>query len=240
MNKGKVYLVGGGPGDPELLTIKAQRLLAQCEVLVYDRLINIALLEHSPQAEMIFVGKEQGRHPAPQEAINKILLDRAQEGKIVVRLKGGDPYLFGRGSEERDYLHSFGIDCEVVPGVTSAIAAPAYAGIPVTARGVSGSVHIVTGHTRGNKELEANYAALAKAGGTLVFMMAVSTCEIITKGLMQEGLPKDTPAAFIENGTLKTQRIVYGALETISQIAQDAGISSPAILVIGEVCNLHL
>lgn len=240
MKKGKVYLVGGGPGDPELLTVKAQRLLARCEVLVYDRLINSALLEHCNNAEMIFVGKEQGRHPAPQEVINRILLDKAQEGKMVVRLKGGDPFLFGRGSEERDYLNSFGIDCEVVPGVTSAIAAPAYAGIPVTARGVSGSVHIVTGHTRGNKELEANYAALAKAGGTLVFLMAVGTCKIITQGLAQEGLARETPAAFIENGTLESQRVVHGTLDTIAEIARDEKINSPAILVIGEVCNLHL
>ncbi len=236
--KGKVVLLGAGPGDPGLLTLRGRELLQAADTVVYDRLVSPELLELAPQARKIDVGKEQGRHPVPQEAINQILLEEAGKGGLVLRLKGGDPYLFGRGGEEAAYLEERGVSCREVPGVTSALAALASAGIPATYRGLSNSVHIITGHTRDNGALEIDFPALSRAGGTLIFLMAVSTMKAVTGGLLSAGMNPATPAAVVERGTCPGQRRITGTLATIGDLAE--GVESPAILAVGEVCRLAL
>ena len=193
---GKVTLVGAGPGDPGLLTRKGLEALEKADVVVYDRLVSPAILALMPEgAVKINVGKEASRHPVPQEQINRILLEQAQQGHNVVRLKGGDPFLFGRGGEELELLAEHRIPFEEVPGITSAIAAPAYGGIPVTHRDCCSSLHIVTGHQRAGKELAIDFEALVRTGGTLVFLMGVSALPTICAGLLDAGMAPDTPAA---------------------------------------------
>lgn len=193
---GKVTLVGAGPGDPGLLTRKGLEALERADVVVYDRLVSPAILALMPEgAVKINVGKEASRHPVPQEQINRILLEQAQQGHNVVRLKGGDPFLFGRGGEELELLAEHRIPFEEVPGITSAIAAPAYGGIPVTHRDCCSSLHIVTGHQRAGKELAIDFEALVRTGGTLVFLMGVSALPTICAGLLDAGMAPDTPAA---------------------------------------------
>lgn len=233
-----MYLVGAGPGDPELITIKGLRLLREADVVLHDRLLNDELLRDL-KAEIIDVGKAPGRHKLSQEEINELLIKKAREGKVVVRLKGGDPYLFGRGGEEALALREAGIPFEVVPGVTSAIAAPALAGIPVTHRGISTALTVVTGHEEPGKEKELDWHALARVGGTLVVLMGVGRIRENTSLLIDGGLSPQTPAALIERGSWPDQRCVRGALGDIAERASSSGVKPPAVLVVGDVVKLE-
>jgi uroporphyrinogen III methyltransferase/synthase len=235
---GKVWLVGAGPGDAELLTIKGRRLLEQADVVVYDRLIGPGIRGYaSPEAESIDVGKSGGCHPVPQKEIEKILIEKAREGKRVVRLKGGDPFVFGRGGEEMEALMKEGIPCEPVPGVTSAIAVPAFAGIPVTHRDYSSSLHIITAHKRDDASID--YDVLARLEGTLVFLMGASAIEEICRRLVEAGMDPDTPAAVVERGTTARQRRVTGVLADLARAARlEESVRSPAVLVVGRVAAL--
>ena len=239
MNAGNVILVGAGPGDPGLLTRKGLEALRQAEVVVYDRLVGPEILSLIPEtAEKIDVGKQASNHPVPQDRINQILLEKAQEGKWVVRLKGGDPFLFGRGGEELELLKDNGIPFQEVPGVTSALSVPAYAGIPVTHRDYCSSVHIITGHAKAGAELKIDFDALRRTNGTLVFLMGVTALPMICKGLLDAGMEGNMPAAVIERGTLPRQRKVISTLAELPKAAKDAKIVSPAIIVVGRVCGL--
>ena len=236
---GKVTLVGAGPGDPGLLTRKGLEALQKAEVVVYDRLVSPAILAMMPEkAQHIDVGKQASRHPVPQDQINQILLDKALEGKNVVRLKGGDPFLFGRGGEELELLAQHGVSFEEVPGITSAISAPAYGGIPVTHRDCCSSLHIVTGHQRAGKELDIDFEALVRTKGTLVFLMGVSALPQICKGLLEAGMEPDMPAAVVERGTTPAQRRISATLGTLPAVAEEARVESPAVIVVGKVCAL--
>lgn len=236
---GSVILVGAGPGDPGLLTQKGRQALENAQVVVFDRLVSPAILSLIPKdAEAIDVGKESSHHLVPQDEINLILLRKAQEGKRVVRLKGGDPFLFGRGGEELELLEEQGIPFQVVPGVTSALSVPAYAGIPVTHRDFCSSLHIVTGHARAGAELHIDFDALRRTGGTLVFLMSVTSLPKICQGLLGAGMEPGMPAAVIERGTLPGQRKVISTLENLPRDAERAKIKSPAIIVVGKVCAL--
>ena len=237
--KGNVILVGAGPGDPGLLTQKGREALEQAQVVVFDRLVSPAVLALIPPgAEAIDVGKESSHHLVPQDQINRILLEKALEGKRVVRLKGGDPFLFGRGGEELELLAEQGIDFQVVPGVTSALSVPAYAGIPVTHRDFCSSLHIITGHAKAGSELHIDFDALRRTGGTLVFLMGVGSLPKICQGLLEAGMEPSIPAAVVESGTLSSQRKVVSTLEKLPERARDARIKSPAIIVVGKVCGL--
>lgn len=239
MTQGTVTLVGAGPGDPGLLTLKGREALTQAEVVVYDRLVSPAILALAPEgAEMIDVGKEASHHKIPQDQINQILLDKAQEGKRVVRLKGGDPFVFGRGGEELELLRQHDVPFSEVPGVTSAIAAAAYAGIPATHRDWCSSLHIITGHAKAGKELSIDFDALVRTHGTLIFLMGVTAMPRIVQGLLKAGMPEDTPAAMVENGTLPSQRRCDATLAALPQRAAEMGIHSPAIIIVGGVCAL--
>ena len=236
---GSVILVGAGPGDPGLLTQKGRQAIENAQVVVYDRLVSPAILSLIPKdAEKINVGKESSNHLVPQEEINRILLRKAQEDKRVVRLKGGDPFLFGRGGEELELLEAAGIPFQVVPGVTSALSVPAYAGIPVTHRDFCSPVHIITGHARAGAELHIDFEALRRTGGTLVFLMSVSSLPRICRGLLDAGMAPDMPAAVVERGTLPRQRKLVSTLEKLPSEAEKAGVKSPAIIVVGKVCAL--
>ncbi len=241
MTTGKVYLVGSGPGDPELLTLKAKRLIESAEVILYDQLPGEAILCMLPEsAERIDVGKYAGNHKLSQWQINELLIIRAKEGKIVVRLKGGDPYLFGRGGEEAQALVREGIEVEVVPGITSAIAVPAYAGIPITHRDYASMVTFITGHEDPTKgEIALDWELLAKFEGTLVILMGVSMLEHNVKELLKYGKSIDTPVAVIERGTRPDQRVTTGTLGDIVGICRQRKVKAPAITVIGDVVKLH-
>ncbi len=234
---GVVYLVGGGPGDPGLLTLRGLECLRNADVVIYDRLANNQLLAYAPQAELIDVGKLPDHHPIPQPQINALLVEKALECKTVVRLKGGDPFVFGRGGEEAQALAEAGIRFEIVPGVSSAIAVPAYAGIPITQRGVAGSVAFITGHCAGSDPLDLNWQGLAQSMDTLVFLMGVKSLPMIVTRLLEAGRPADTPVAVIERGTLPEQKVVVGTLVDIQE--KTINIQPPSIIVIGEVVNLH-
>jgi len=236
---GKVFLIGAGPGDPGLMTVKGTRLLKEADVVVFDRLVDPDILSLiPPTAEPMDVGKLAGHHPVPQEGINQILVDQAMAGKKVVRLKGGDNFLFGRGGEELEALIAHKIPFEVVPGITSALAAPAYAGIPVTHRDYCSSVHVITGHKRQDQPLDIDFGALVRLRGTLVFLMSLATIGDIMLGLMQAGLPPETPAAVIERGTRPDQRKVLAAVGELEQRVKEEAIGSPALIVVGQVCRL--
>lgn len=238
MKQGKVYLVGAGPSDVGLLTVRGKQLLEQADVIVYDRLIGPSMLLLLPErAEKIDVGKCAGNHTMPQEQISQLLLERAQEGKTVVRLKGGDPFLFGRGGEELELLVQHGIPYEVVPGVTSAISVPAYAGIPVTHRDAASSVHIITGHRRAGQAYDIDFDALVRTKGTLIFLMGVSALPDICAGLLAAGMKADTPAAVVQKGTSARQRRIVATVATLEAEVQRQGSVTPAIIVIGEVCR---
>lgn len=239
---GRVYLVGAGPGDPELITKKGIRLLQKCEVVIYDRLISIQLLNYVKEGcEKIYVGKTVGNHSVVQEEINQIMIEKAFEGKIVVRLKGGDPFVFGRGGEEVIALESQGIPFEVVPGVTSAIAAATYAGIPLTHRGFSQGFTVITGHTAdpdsGKPE---DFEVWAKLKHTLVILMGLGNLGYIVKELVNHGKTLDTPVAVVANGTTCRQKEVRGDLRNICQLAAAAKITAPAIIIIGKVAQLDM
>ncbi len=240
MKKGKVYLVGAGPGDPGLLTLKAKKVLEEADVVIYDYLANKRFLNFCKEAtEKIYVGKKGGAHTLPQEEINKLLVKKAKEGKTVVRLKGGDPFLFGRGGEEAEALVEEGIPFEVIPGITSAIAVPAYAGIPVTHRNYTSTLAIITGHeAEGKEESKIDFSALAKIG-SLVFLMGVKNLPYIVKRLIEEGKSPDTPVAVIQWGTLSKQKTAEGTLENIEERVKEKGITAPAIIIVGEVVKLR-
>ncbi len=241
MKIGKVYLVGAGPGDPDLITRKALRLLWRADVVIYDRLIPHELLDEARyDAELINVGKQPERHRLAQADINALLIDRALHGQEVLRLKGGDPFVFGRGGEEALACRAYGIPFEVVPGVSSAFAVPAYAGIPLTQRQISSAFTVITGHEAPEKAAsDINYAALAQLGGSIVILMGVKQLPSITAQLLRYGLERATPAAIIEWGTRPRQRTLVGTATTIADIARDEWIRPPAITVIGEVVRLR-
>lgn len=237
-------LVGAGPGDPGLITVAGANALAQAQVLVYDALVNPQLLSLAPEhAERIDAGKRAREHRLTQDQTNALLAEKAAEGKLVVRLKGGDPYLFGRGAEEVAYLASRGISCQVIPGITAGIAAPAYAGIPVTHRSCASCVAFVTGHEDpGKDQTSLDYAALARliaSGGTVCFYMGVSRLAHIVAELRSHGLAGDVPAAVVQWGTLARQRSVRATLDDIAQAVLQAGIAAPAIIVAGQVAGMH-
>ena len=237
MNTGTVFLVGAGPGDPDLITRKALRLLRKADVVIYDRLIPRQLLDETRRdAELINAGKAPTRHRLSQAAINALIIDRALAGLDVLRLKGGDPFVFGRGGEEALECHRLGIPFEVVPGVSSAFAVPAYAGIPLTQRHISSAFTVITGH---EIDETVNYAALARLGGTIVILMGVKQLPNITDKLLLSGLPGDTPAAVIEWGATAHQRTATSTLEDIAAVAREHGIRPPAITVVGEVVRLR-
>ncbi len=239
LQKGKVYLVGAGPGDPDLLTVKALRLLQSADVVVYDRLISPAILDLIPAGvSRIDVGKTSGKHSLPQDEINELLVSLAQRQRKIVRLKGGDPFVFGRGSEEALHLRRQNITFEVVPGITAATACSAYAGVPLTHRGISRGVRLVTGHFRNDEPIDLDWRALADPHATLVIYMGKSNLRRICEALVAEGLDPATPALAIHNGTLATQRRVFGDLLTLSSRVSSMGMPSPLLIVIGRTVAL--
>lgn len=237
--KGKVYLVGAGPGKVDLITVRGKTLLKRAEVLVYDRLANPELLEFVPKScEVIYVGKVSNQHTMKQDDINQLLVDKAFEGKTVVRLKGGDPYVFGRGGEEGIVLSENDITFEVVPGITSAIGGLCYGGIPITHRDVATSFHVITGHLKSGED-EHDWDALARLNGTLVFLMGMSNLPLITKKLMAHNKSVDTPVGIIHWATHHNQQVVEGTLHNIVEKVEVAGIGSPSLIVVGDVVRLR-
>lgn len=239
-DSGKVYLVGAGCGDYDLITLRGKYFLEHCDVVIYDSLIDKRLLSYAPKtAEKICVGKRSGAHSETQQNINNLLVEKAKQGKTVVRLKGGDPFVFGRGGEEAVALEQNGIEYQLVPGVTSAVAVPELAGIPVTHRGISRSVHIVTGHTADGL-FDGDIKASAKLGGTVVILMGLEKLDKIAEILMQNGKDENTPAAVISNGARSYQKIVRGTLKDIAALARENKLESPAVTVIGETAEMEL
>jgi porphobilinogen deaminase len=231
------YIVGAGPGAKELLTIKAKELIETADVIIYDALISEEIFStFKTGIELIYVGKRAGNHAMPQDDINRVIWEKANLGLKVVRLKGGDPFIFGRGAEETEYLYKKGMPFEVVPAISSAMAVPTYAGIPLTHRNISASVQIVTGHGKNNEEPNISYKLLAESKGTLVFLMGLKSLENICHNLIINGMSKDMPVAVIENGTLSRQRVEIGTLENIAKINK---LQPPAIIVVGQVCELR-
>ncbi|WP_320036105.1 uroporphyrinogen-III C-methyltransferase [Halarcobacter sp.] len=234
----KVYLTGAGPGDIELLTVKALKVIQTADVIIYDKLANPEILKEAKKdVETIFVGKEKGFHRVPQDEINEIIYQCALKYKNVVRLKGGDPFVFGRGGEEALYLKERGIKFEIIPGVTSAISVPAYAGIPVTNRGITPSFRVVTGHRKSSENIaDINWKSFIE-DETIVFLMGLHNISLIVTKLLEVGKSKDYPCAIISNGTTKKQKVITGTLSDIVDKSKDA--VSPSIIIIGEVVNLR-
>ena len=241
MNTGTVYLVGAGPGDPDLITRKGLQLIQSADVIIFDRLIPLELLDETrPDAELVNAGKAPTKHRFSQDDINAMLVSRALAGKTVVRLKGGDPLVFGRGSEEALACFQAGIPFEIVPGVSSSYAVPAYAGIPLTHRDLTSTFTVITGHEDpAQGETSINYDALVRMNSTIVILMGVSNLASIMERLIQAGLSPDTPAASIECGTTSYQRIIEGTILTLPALAAEADLQSPATTVIGEVVKLR-
>ncbi len=234
---GKVYIVGAGPGDPELLTLKALKVLRLADVVLYDRLVNEEILDFvNERAKLVYVGKEDGKHTIPQEEINRLLVYYAQLYENVVRLKGGDPFIFGRGGEEAEFLSKFGISFEIVPGVSSFYAVPEYFGIPLTHREISSSFAVVTGHEAAGKQKKIDWKAF-KDIETLVILMGVKNRQKIAKELIKAGRKEEEPVAFIEKGTTKEQRIVISTLKEVAENPPE--VKPPAVFVVGEVVKLH-
>lgn len=239
MVSGKVYLVGAGPGDPQLLTIKAVKVLKEADVVIYDRLVGEEILCLAPQqAEMIYVGKRTGKHEVPQDQITDLILEKAQGGGKIVRLKGGDPFIFGRGGEEAEALVEKGIEFEVVPGISSSVAAPMYAGIPLTHRDYAASVAIITGHRAGDAEKVIDWVKIANAVDTMVILMGVESLDGIVGKLLEGGISPQKPVAMVESGTYPKQRTLIATLGTIVKEAEAKQIKPPSVIVIGEVANL--
>lgn len=237
--KGKVYIMGAGPGDAELLTLKGKRAIEEADCVVYDRLINNRILNYARKdAEMIYLGKGNTEGGLIQDEINETIVKKALEGKVVARVKGGDPFVFGRGGEEIQALFENGIEFEEIPGITSSISVPAYAGIPVTHRGMARSFHVFTGHTMADGDWH-NFEAIAKLDGTLVFLMGIKNLPIIVGDLIKNGKDSKTPVAIIEKGATADQRVTVGTLENIIELSQEKKIVPPAITIIGEVVNLR-
>ncbi len=236
---GKVWLVGAGPSNPGLFTLRGKQVLEKADVVVYDALVGEGTLSMIPDGtECRYVGKHSGNHTMPQEEINCLLVELALEGKRVVRLKGGDPFLFGRGGEEIESLTENGIPFEVVPGITSAIAVPAYQGIPVTHRDFCSSIHIITGHKRSDAKSGIDYETLARTEGTLIFLMGVSALPDICRGLLAAGMSPETPATLLMRGTTAHQRRIVATLDSLEEEVRQQGSETPAIIVVGEVCGL--
>ncbi|MGY3791329.1 uroporphyrinogen-III C-methyltransferase [Aquimarina sp. 433] len=229
----KLTVVGAGPGDPDLITLKAIKALASADVVLYDALINESLLEYAPNAEKIFVGKRKGCYAYQQEQINELIISRAKSHGHVVRLKGGDPFIFGRGAEEIDYVQEFGIETNMVPGISSSLAVPAYQGIPLTKRGSSESFWVITGTTKSHK-LSQDVCLAAKSNATVVILMGMSKLSEIVSIFAAEN-KQEVPVAVIQNGTTDNERFGYGSIGTIEQVVSEQKLSSPAIIVIGEV-----
>ena len=237
--KGKVYIMGAGPGDAELLTLKGKRAIEEADCIVYDRLINPRILGYAKKdAELIYLGKGNTEGGVIQDEINKTIVEKAKEGKSVARVKGGDPFVFGRGGEEIQALFDNGIEFEEIPGITSSISVPAYAGIPVTHRGMARSFHVFTGHTMADGQWH-NFEAIAKLDGTLVFLMGIKNLPLIVGDLVKNGKDPHTPIAIIEKGATADQRVTVGTLDTIVEIAKERKIVPPAITIIGEVVTLR-
>ncbi|MGE5545464.1 MAG: uroporphyrinogen-III C-methyltransferase [Solirubrobacterales bacterium] len=239
MAVGSVALVGAGPGDPELLTMKAARLIREAEVVVFDRLVSPEILDMIPAGTTrIYAGKQMSNHHLVQDEINELLVSLGKSGRRVVRLKGGDPFVFGRGSEEAEVLAKAGIPFEVVPGISSASGCATYAGIPLTHRGLSQGVRLLPGHCREGKPLDYDWSKLADPDCTLVIYMGLSNLGQIADELMAAGLPSDTPAAAVENGTTARQRRVLGTIATLPALVQQAGLRPPSLIIVGRVVSL--
>jgi len=235
---GKVYLTGAGPGAIDLMTVKAARIVTQADVIIYDRLANPKILETAKEkCELIYVGKQNGNHSVPQDEINELIYQAALKHKTVVRLKGGDPFVFGRGGEEAIYLFNKGIKFEIIPGITSAISVPAYAGIPVTHRGITTSFRVVTGHESPNKKISQIQWQSFLNDETLVFLMGFHNIGLITKNLIEHGKGKDYPCAVISKGSTPDQKVVVSTLENIVEDSKD--MPTPAIIIVGEVVKLR-
>lgn len=240
---GKVFICGAGPGDPKLITVRAMELLKTCDVVLYDRLVARELVDQIPaSAEKVYVGRAVGDPTTHQDRTNELMAEYAKKGKQVLRLKGGDPFIYGRGAEEAEHLLKLGIKFEIVPGITSAIASPAYAGIPLTHRRHSSSVAIVTGHEDpGKDEPVVKWDKLAGAVDTIVVLMGIGQLEQISKDLIEAGMKKNTPVAIVVSGTTEKQKTVRGTLATITDMASKANVKPPAVIVIGKVAGLdHL
>jgi uroporphyrin-III C-methyltransferase len=239
MEAGKVWLVGAGPGDPDLLTIKAARLIASADALVYDHLVGDGIMQLArADARRIYAGKKASKHTLPQDAINQLLVDLARQGLAVVRLKGGDPFIFGRGGEELETLVASGIPFEVVPGVTAATGCAAYAGFPLTHRDHAQSVTFVTGHLK-DGTVNLDWPALARPRQTIVFYMGIGAVGEICRQMISHGLPSLTPAAVIRNGTQHDQQTLLATLGTLPYKIAESGIKPPALIVVGSVVGLH-
>lgn len=238
LNAGEVALVGSGPGDAELLTIRALRFIQQAEVTVYDRLVSDEILALLPQnSEKLYVGKEQAKHCVPQDKINQLLVDQAKLGKRVLRLKGGDPFIFGRGGEEAEFLLENGVSCHICPGITAASGCTTYAGIPLTHRGVAQGCTFITGHIQNNGQLNLPWQSLSSDTQTVVFYMGINTLPKITEQLIKHGRAANTPAALIRRGTQPQQQVFRGTLENLAQLVKTHNITPPTLIVIGDVVN---
>ena len=238
-NKGKVYIAGAGCGNEGLITVKLKSVMEKAECIIYDRLVNESILQYmKPDAELIYMGKENVEGGELQKKINEIIVEKSREGLAVLRLKGGDPFVFGRGGEEIEALIAENIDFEVIPGISSAIAVPAYAGIPVTQRRINTSFHVFTGHMK-KDGIEHDYRTIAKLEGTLVFLMGLGNLEKITENLIKHGKMPETPVAVIKNGTTAKQETYTGTLGTIAGIVRENNVKAPVIIIIGEVVNLR-
>ncbi|HEX7680640.1 MAG TPA: uroporphyrinogen-III C-methyltransferase [Thermoanaerobaculia bacterium] len=239
MSIGKVFLVGAGPGDPGLLTLRAAELIAHADFIAIDALVSDAIADRVPAtAEVVYVGKRASKHALPQEKINQLLIDEAKKGKSVVRLKGGDPFVFGRGGEEAEELVAAGVAFEIVPGISSSLAGPAYAGIPVTHRSYATSLTLVTGH-ESDASTGIKWEALAQLDGTIVFLMGFANLPMISRKLTENGVSPDRPVAVISKATTRDQRTVTGTLATIEAKVAEANLPTPALIVVGEVVKLH-
>lgn len=237
---GKAFIVGAGPGDPDLITVKALKCIQKAEVLLYDRLVNPELLkEASSDCQLIYCGKQPGVHEMKQETINHLLVKFTKQGKNVVRLKGGDPFVFGRGAEEVEALAKHGLSFEVVPGITSGIAAPAYAGIPVTHRKLGSSFAVVTGHQSTGKPSDIDWKSLAMGVDTLAIYMGITNLPYICEQLLKNGKQGDTPVAVIQQGTTADERVVTGTLKTIVHMVQREQIKNPSMIIVGEVVRFR-
>ena len=239
LSRGEVYLVGAGPGDPDLMTFRALRLLQKADVVLYDRLVGQGILELARRdAELVYVGKARNEHVVPQQEINSLLVKYALEGKKVCRLKGGDPFIFGRGGEELDSVVAAGIDFQVVPGVTAAAGCAAYAGIPLTHRDHAQSVRFITGH-RKDGSVDLPWSSLNTVNETLVFYMGLVSLAEICANLLAQGMPSDMPAAIVSRGTLTDQQVIIGTLTSLPEKIAGMEVAAPSLLIIGSVVSLH-